>query len=270
VGQIVKSADISKEQKLMARTKLEKLKARIVAGEKFCDLAKEFSEDPGSAKNCGELGFFKKGELVPEYEAAALKLKPGEMSGMIESDYGFHLIQMIERRSNEFSTRHILIKANSSDKDLSSAEHFLDSLRRKIQNDSISFEKAAKDNSADKATSVNGGLFFDEKTGTSKLAVEGLDPGVFFIIDTMQVGHITPPLKVRLGDGTEAMRIIYYKSKTPPHQANLKDDYQKIYKAALNEKKNRELSAWFDKTKGEVYIDVDKEYQACKLLLNTP
>ena len=270
VGQIVKAADISKDQKLLARTKLEKIKERITNGEKFCDLAKEFSDDPGSAKGCGELGFFKKGELVPEYESAALRLKPGELSGMVESEYGYHLIQLIERRANEFSTRHILIKPNSSNKDLASAEKFLDSLRRKILADSISFEKAAKDNSVDKATAINGGLFFDEKSGTSKLPVEALDPGIFFLIDTMSVGRITKPIKVRLEDGTEAMRIVYFKSKTPPHQANLKDDYQKVFKAALNEKKNRELSAWFDKTKGEVFIDVDKEYQTCKLLMNNP
>lgn len=268
VGQIVRVADISREQKLDTRKKLEKIKERIQAGEDFCELAKQYSEDPGSAKNCGELGFFKKGDLVPEYEAVALKLKAGEISGIVESDYGFHLIQMIERRSNEFNSRHILIKPNSSQKDLSVAEFFLDSIRTKILRDSLSFSKAAKDFSADKATVANGGFIFDEKTGTSSIPVEELDPSIFFIIDTMKVGNVSKPMRFKMEDGTEAIRIIYYKSKMPPHQANMVDDYQKIYKASLNEKKNKELSKWFDKTKGEVFIDIDKEYQNCNILLN--
>jgi peptidyl-prolyl cis-trans isomerase SurA len=268
IGQIVKLPTIGKEQKLAAKEQLEKIKARILNGEDFCALAKEYSEDPGSAPNCGELGFFSKGSLVPEYEAAAYKLKSGEMSLITESEYGYHLIQMIERRPNEINTRHILIKPKSSGGDLLNSQRFLDSLRTAILNDSISFSKAAKEVSDDKNTKDNGGLFMDENSATSKIAMENLDPGIFFIIDTMKTGTISTPVPYRMEDGTEAVRILYYKSKTPPHQANLVDDYQKIYNAAMNEKKTRIMSEWFDKTKGEVFIDVDKDYNMCKLLIS--
>jgi peptidyl-prolyl cis-trans isomerase SurA len=267
IGQIVKMPLIGKEQKIAARTQLEKIKQQIIEGADFCALAKQYSEDPGSAVNCGELGFFQKGSLVPEYEGAAYKLKQGELSVIVESEYGYHLIQLIERRANEINTRHILIKPKSSGNDLSNSKHFLDSLRRVILADSIPFEKAAKQFSDEKVTKDNGGLFMDEKTGLSKIPMENLDPALFFIVDTMAVGTISTPVPYRMPDGTEALRIIFYKSKTAPHQANLIDDYQKIYKAALNEKKNRIMGEWFDKTKGEVFIDIDKDYSNCQLLI---
>lgn len=267
VGQIVKLPLIDKEQKTSARRQLESIKEKILAGADFCAFAKEYSEDPGSAPACGELGFFKKGNLVPEYEAAAYKLKPGELSVIIESEYGFHLIQLIERRANEINTRHILIKPKSSDNDLMNAYNFLDSLRTAILDDSITFEKAAKKYSEDKATKDNGGLFMDEQMGVSKISMEHLDPGIFFIVDTMKLGTLSKPVPLKMSDGVEAMRIIFYKSKTAPHQANLVEDYQKIYKSALNEKKNRVMSEWFDKTKGEVFIDIDKDYSQCQMLI---
>ncbi|MFN3403417.1 MAG: peptidylprolyl isomerase [Cytophagaceae bacterium] len=267
IGQIVKIPKVSKEKKFEARTRLEKIRERIVAGEDFCKLAKEYSEDPGSAKYCGELGYFKKGELVPEYESTALRLKNGELSNIIESDYGFHLIQMIDRKGNEYNSRHILIKPVSSNKDIGEAERFLDSLRRIIKKDSISFEKAARLHSDDKRTNQTGGLFLDPESGGTKIPLENLDPVIFFTIDTMKVGHISKPISFRMEDGTEAVRLIYYKSKTPPHQANLKDDYQKIYRAALAEKKNNAINEWFDKNKSEVYIDIIDEYRKCELLI---
>ncbi|TAH24737.1 MAG: peptidylprolyl isomerase [Cytophagales bacterium] len=266
IGQILKAPIPTKQDKLEVRQKLEELKAKIQAGEDFCALATRYSEDPGSAANCGELGFFPKGSLVPEYEGVAYKLKPGELSSIIETEYGFHLIQLIERRANEVNTRHILIKPGAKSVDLVASIRCLDSLRNKIIGDSISFEKAAKDNSDDKATKSNGGYFQDPKNGTNKMSLENIDAGLFFMIDTMTVGNISQPIPIILEDGTKAMRIIYFKSKTPPHQANLKDDYQKIYQAAMKERENRLLDDWFNKTKAEVFIDIDSEYKSCQIL----
>lgn len=266
VGQIVKSPLATKQDKLEVRQKLEELKLKIQNGEDFCALATAYSEDPGSTANCGELGFFPKGSLVPEYEAVAYKLKPGELSTIIETEYGFHLIQLIERRANEINTRHILIKPGAKNTDLSTSIRLLDSLRRKIMADSVSFEKAAKDNSDDKVTKTNGGFFQDAKNGTSKMSLDNMDAGIFFMIDTMTVGQISEPMLVKLEDGTTAVRILYFKSKTPPHQANLKDDYQKIYQAAMKERENRLLDEWFNKTKSEIFIEVDKEFSSCQIL----
>jgi peptidyl-prolyl cis-trans isomerase SurA len=242
VAQIVRIPQVGKDQKAMAKAKLEEIKNRVLRGEDFCKMAQLYSEDPGSAKNCGELGWFKRGELVPPFEAAALKLKPGEYSDIIESEFGFHFIQLIERRANEYNSRHILIKPNSSTKDVGEAEHFLDSIRTLIMKDSLTFEKAANEFSEDRETKTNGGYFSDPETGSTKIPFGTLGDlyGVlFFIVDTMQVGHISTPLPFRMRDETEAVRIIYLKSRTVPHILNLKDDYQKIAKAALMEKKDK-------------------------------
>jgi peptidyl-prolyl cis-trans isomerase SurA len=270
VGHIVKLPIINRDQKKLAREKLSRIRDLIVNdGESFMRLAAEYSEDPGSARQGGELGFFNKGDLVPEYEAAALKLKPGEISPVIESIFGFHLIQMIERRGNQYNTRHILIKPQSSVSDLEGAAIFLDSLRKKILSDSLSFAKAAKEYSDDQATKENGGMIPDPTgMGGTKIAIENLDPALFFVIDTMKPNQISAPLPYRTEDGKDAYRIIYLKSETPPHQANLKDDYQKIQFAALEEKKNKAINNWFKKVKNEIYIEVDSEFHQCELFKN--
>jgi peptidyl-prolyl cis-trans isomerase SurA len=266
VGQIVMVPEISKDQKNIAKEKLQSIKDRILNGEDFCKMAQMYSEDPGSAPSCGQLGWFKRGELVPPYEAAALKLKPGGYSDIVESDFGFHFIQLIERRANEFNSRHILVKPNTATKDIGRTEKILDSLRIAILSDSISFEKAANEFSKDRGTKENGGFFIDAPTGSSKIPLENLEGVVFFTIDTMKVGDISHPIPFRMEDGTEALRIIYLKTKTPAHVANLKDDYQKIYKAALTEEKDKALNQWFDKTIGEVFMDVSPEYKQCDIL----
>ncbi len=266
IAQIVKVPSVSKAQKDIVRRQLVDIRKRIVeGGEDFQELAKENSQEPGAKNSGGNIGFFKRGELAPEYEATSLKMKPGDISQPVETTFGFHLIQLIERRGNTFNTRHILIRPQSSPDDIKVTEYYLDSLRTKIINDSITFEKAAKEYSNDPETSHSGGYFIDQ-TGDSRISVEDLDPVLFFAIDTMKVATISKPIRFRQDDGTEAVRIIYYKSKMSPHQANLKDDYQKIAMAALNEKKNKVLDDWFIRAREEVFINVDEEYNNCSIL----
>ena len=267
IGHIIKLPQVSKDQKNLTRDKLNNIRKMVVEqGDSFEKLAKEFSEDPVSAREGGLLGYFKKGELVPEYEAAALKLKPGETSPVIESQFGFHIIQLIERRGNEFSSRHILLKPNSSNSDVENSEVYLDSLRSRILTDSISFEKAAKEYSDDKATKETGGMMSDAESGSTKIAAEKIDPTLYFILDTMKVKGITKPIPYRMEDGKEAYRIVYFKSVTQPHQANLKDDYLKIQFATIQEKKNKAINAWFNKTKSEIFIQTDPEFSNCDIL----
>lgn len=267
VAQIVKKPEIGSAEKREVIDLLLSIREQVGAGADFCSFASKYSQDPGSKAHCGELGFFKKGELVPEYEGAALNLKPGEFSEPIESVYGFHLIQLIERRANEFNTRHILIKPASSSKDFSQAAKILDSVRNLILNDSITFHKAANKFSEDKDGKSTGG-FFSNPEGGYRISVEDMDPVIFFTIDTMKIGQISHPIRFKMEDGTEAMRVIYLHSRIPPHQANLKDDYQEIQRAALEHKKSTILNEWFDKTKGEVYIHLDDEYSSCNLLMS--
>ena len=266
VGQIVIPAQVNEQAKQATIAKLNDIRAQILAGADFATLAKKYSEDPGSAAEGGYLGFFKRRELVPEYEAAAMKLEPGQLSPVVQSQFGFHLIQFIERKGDSYSTRHILLKPSTGSNDASEAGKKLARLRKQILADSISFAKAAKDNSADKSSSGNGGLLQNRQDGGSRLPLDKLDPAIFFTIDTMKVGHITPPLPYRTDDGKDAMRIIWLKSNTPPHQANLQEDYQKIAAAALTEKKNKALDAWFLKNRGSVYLEVAPEYAQCKVL----
>lgn len=265
VAQIVKEAKVSAEQKAKTRNQLLDIRSRIMAGEDFATLARKYSNDPSVLSNNGEMGWVGRGHMVPEYEAMAFRLKPGEVSMPFESPYGMHIMQLIDRRGNEYKSRHILISPKPSEQDLARASHFLDSLRTLIVNDSLDFEKAAKEYSDDVVTKGNGGFFADADGGV-RLTVDELDPGIFFRIDSMKVGDISKPIVYRTEDGKDAVRILYYKSRIPPHQASLKDDYHKIQVAALNEKKNKVLEEWFLKARQDVFINIDKGYDYCGIL----
>lgn len=266
VGHIVKLPEVSREQKEDVKRRLNEIRDQIISGETtFAEMAKKHSEDPGSAAKGGELGFWKRGELAPEYEATALKMRPGDISKPVETQFGFHIIQLIERRGNTFNTRHILMKPNSSELDVAAAEQYLDSLRTEILENKISFSKAAKEYSGDKLTQTSGGYFLSED-GSVRISVQELDPSVFFVIDTMQVGTISKPIAYRTEDGSDAVRILFYESKIKPHRANLRDDYQKIQTAALSEKRNRIVEKWFADAVNDVYIDIDKEYDYCNII----
>ncbi len=267
VGQIVKKPTVNPKEKERVRKQLLEIKERILSGESFAELAEEYSNDPGSASQGGNLGFMGRGMLVPEYEAEALRMQPGEISDPVESEFGFHLIQLIERRGNRYDSRHILLKPNSTEGDIKYAEEFLDSLRNEIINDTLDFAKAAKEESDDKETAGSGG-FFMSQDGSNRVSTEELDPVIFFVIDTMQVGSITRPLEYRMPDGSKAVRILYYKDRTKPHQANLKDDYQKIYNAALEQRKASALRRWFNDARNDVYIEIDQEFSLCDISRN--
>ncbi len=268
VGEIVRLGTVTKEQKDKLKNQLIDLRARAEKGEDFSMLAQIYSEDLGSAKNGGDLGFAKRGAMVPEFEGAALALKPGEISDAIESQYGFHLIKLIETRGAEYHAKHILLRPDyNKGTDMTSAIRTLDSLKALIEIDSLKFAKAALDNSEDKFTSETGGLIQDRNTGLSRLALDAsMDPALYFAIDSMKVGQISAPISYRTEDGTSGMRILWYKSKSEPHTANLKDDYEKMSQIVLSNKRNNALEEWFKKAQGDVYISIEPEYRNCQVL----
>ncbi|MBS1951960.1 MAG: peptidylprolyl isomerase [Bacteroidetes bacterium] len=267
IGQIVKVAKVSAQQKNEAKSKLEDLRSRFLNGENWNELAKKYSEDPSAQSNGGEMGYFGRGSMVPEYEAMAFKLTKGEVSHPFESQYGYHIMQLIDRRGNEYNSRHILLKAIPSQADIQRATFYLDSLRRKIQKDSITFEQAAKLYSDDKETKGHTGYFTDSDGGTKIAIDKTLDPAVYFVIDTLKLGSISRPLPYRTKDTQqEAVRIIYFKAKLPPHQANLKDDWHRIQSAALAEKKDKAINKWFIKSRQDVFINIDPNYKGCKII----
>jgi peptidyl-prolyl cis-trans isomerase SurA len=268
IGHIVRLGKVTKEQKDKLRQQLLDLKARAEKGEDFAMLAQIYSEDLVSARNGGDLNFAKRGAMLPEFEGAALALKPGEMSDIIESQYGFHLIKLVETRGAEYRARHILLRPDyNKGTDMTDAIRVLDSLRTRIVSDTLKFSQAASENSEDKETAETGGLIQDRNTGMGRLTLDAsMDQALFFAIDTMKVGDISLPVSYRTEDGTSAMRILWYKSKSEPHMANLKDDYEKLSQIVLNNKRNNALEEWFKKAQGDVYISVEPEFKNCKIL----
>lgn len=264
IAQVVKVPEPGQGQKEKVKNLLYDIRSRIMKGESFEDLARQYSQDPGSGSRGGQLGFFSKGELAPEFEATALSLEKGEVSEPVETQFGFHIIELLEKRGNTYNSRHILLIPQPDQNDFQKTENYLDSLRTAIVADSINFTSAAKEYSDDQQTSSAGGFFQDE-TGALRVPAEQLDPNVFFTIDTMKIGSITRPLKFQQQDGTYAYRIIYYKEKIKPHLANLDDDYQKIAAAALARKKNLKIAEWFDKARSNVFIEIDPDFDHCDL-----
>jgi peptidyl-prolyl cis-trans isomerase SurA len=264
VAQIVRVAKVSNSQKEEAKRKLSELRDRILKGENFNELAVKNSEDPTAQYNGGELGYVGRGEMVPQFEAMAFKIKVGEISQPFESPFGFHILQLLDRRGNEYNSRHILISAVPSQQDIDNSEKYLDSLRTKIVQDSIKFERAAKEYSDDAATKGMGGFLTDPDGGV-RISMRDIDPIIYLNIDTMKVGNVSKPLRYRTDDGKDAVRIIYFKTKLPPHQANLKDDWSRIQSAALAEKKDNALDKWFVKARQDVFINVDPAYKSCRI-----
>jgi peptidyl-prolyl cis-trans isomerase SurA len=241
------------------------IRNQLLAGADFAELAKKYSDDPTAITRGGELGWSARGRMVPEFEAMAFKLKPKEISMPFKSQFGIHIMQLIERRGNEYNSRHILISPKPSQEDITKATRYLDSIRTLIVNDSIKFEKAAKEFSDDVATKGNGGFFSDQDGGVN-LTVDELDPIIFFKLDSMQIGAVSEPITYRTDDGKDAVRILYYKARTPPHQASLENDWTKIQTATLNEKKDKILQKWFQKARGDVFINIDPGYDNCGIL----
>ncbi|MCR9014199.1 peptidylprolyl isomerase [Aquiflexum gelatinilyticum] len=268
VGQIVKKPEVNQKVKNEITELLRGLKNQIMDGKAdFQTLAKQYSQDPGSAPLGGELGFFRRGELAPEYEATALGLEVLEISDPVETAFGFHMIQLLERRGNTFNTRHILIRPEPSDQDIVDAERFLDSIRTAIIDGKIEFAKAAKENSDDRATSDNGGFFVDPNNNSSRLTLRTLDdPVLYFTLDSMKVGSITPPIRFETEREGVQVRILFYKERFPAHRANLEDDYEKMKAAARRRKEEALLSRWFITAKEDVFIDIDPAYDRCDVL----
>lgn len=266
VGQIVRIAKATKDEKSVIRQKLVDIKKRIEGGEDFSKLATEFSEDLGSGKNGGNLGFAKRGMMVAEFEAAALKLMPNQMSEIVESEFGFHLIQLLEIRGQEYNSKHILLRPDYAKLDMTGPTQYLDSIRTLILADSIKFEKAAKLHSEDKNTADSGGMIADPESRSNKLPLDStMDPSLYFTIDSMTVGKISPPIQFRTDDGKNAVRILFYKKKHAPHFANMKDDFQKLSSYAISRKKAEITDKWLANAVKDVFINVVPEFADCNI-----
>jgi len=263
VGMIMKTPVIGEPEKQACIDRLKSFKDRVKKGDDFSTLAVLYSEDPGSAKKGGELGMFKRGDMHIEFEAAAFKLKkPGDISDIVETEDGFHIIQMIERKGEYINVRHILLQPKVSLASMMRSKNILDSVGNLIEQKKITFADAVV-RFSDDPTRNNGGLILNPVTGTSKFEASQLDPKVFFVIDKLKVGDISAPVLYKTERGKEEYRLYYLKTRTIPHKANLEDDYAKIHQMALEEKKMDAMNNWIKERIVKTYINIDEEYRKC-------
>lgn len=262
IGEIVRTPPVSLEQKLAVKERLRDLRKRVLEGESFSTLAILYSEDPGSAKKGGELGFYGRGELYKEFEAVAFKLDEEEVSEIVETQAGFHIIQLIERKGEYVNVRHILLRTKVSPLDLAQAKAYLDTVAGLIRTDSLSFEEAVKTYS-DADNRNSGGLLINPMTGTNSFEVSQLDPQVSFVIDKLQVGEVSNPVIMETEDGRQAYRLLYLKKRTLPHRANMQEDYDLIQQWALEEKKAEAFQEWTAKKARKTYIKINDKFREC-------
>lgn len=269
LGRIMKRPEVTAEQKAEARNKAEELRQRVLKGEGFRALAILYSEDPGSAKKGGELGFFKRGMMVPEFDAIAFRLQEDSVSKVFETQFGYHFMQMMERRGEQVNVRHILIKPKTSIEDMERARLFLDSIHSLLLSDSIKFSYAAEKFSDDEESRTNGGMMYNPQTSTSRFEMDQLsmiDPKLFLTMEKMKPGEYSKPVRSFSPDGKESYNIYYLKSRTEPHIANLQDDYQKIQQAALMNKQNTVIDDWIGSKLSKTYVKIHDDFTDCPFL----
>lgn len=263
LSEIIMQPKISEAERDRVRTQLAELRERVLNGEKFSMLATLYSQDPGSAKKGGELGFFSRGEMVSEFESAAFALKPGEVSPIIETQFGFHIIQLIERRGNTVNARHILIIPKVSNDDLLRARMTLDSLASEIRANKISFEEAAKKYST-APNAKQGGTAVNPNDGTTRFDRAAIDANYRTLgIQGMNEGQISNATSIKTSDNQDAYIIVRLNKKHDSHIANLTDDYDSIYNAALANAKQKKMRKWARRQMEITYIRLSDEYKNC-------
>ena len=266
-AQIMRNVTIGQEEKNNAKEQLKVLRDRIINGEDFSTLSILYSQDKESAKQGGELGFVNRSDLVPEFAAAAFKLKnTTEVSDIIESQFGYHIIQLVERRGEKINVKHILITPKTLNADIVKTQAFMDSISDLLKADKIKFADAAAAYSDDIDTKMNGGAMMNPQTGSTSFDVGAVDPTILFQLDKMQVGEISSPSLITTREGKQAFRILYLKKRTAPHQLNLQDDYQKLQEIALNDKQQKAMENWRNKKKAITYIKIAPEYSSCDIV----
>lgn len=263
IQQISRSPKITDVEKDRIREKLRKFRDRIQKGENFATLAVLYSEDPGSAPRGGELGFTPRANLVPEFANEAFNLKAGKISKIVESEYGFHIIQLIDRKGERINVRHILLKPRIKKEDRVAATQTLDSIADMIRNDKIKFDEAAFYYSDDKDTKNNGGLIVNPNNASSKFSKEGLPPSIAKAVNKLKVGEISEAF-LDSQRGQETYKIIKIKSQTQPHKANLSDDWSQFENMLKQQKRQAILNKWISEKQSSTYISIDDSYKNTK------
>jgi peptidyl-prolyl cis-trans isomerase SurA len=239
------------------------LRRRILEGEKFTTLAVLYSEGPSATKG-GEIGFMGKGELDQEYAKAAFSLKEGGISTIVESSFGYHIIQLIERREDRVNTRHILMKPKVNPGTIAATTRKLDSIANLIRTDTVTFDLAARIYSQDIKTAVNGGVMVNPASNTTTFTMDELQPAEFVALRDLNVGEITEPFKSEDENAKEVYKIIRLRNRSSPHRANISDDYMVLQDLALGKKMQNVYQQWLGEKIKETYIHIDDSFAGCQ------
>jgi peptidyl-prolyl cis-trans isomerase SurA len=258
----------NEDNKAEARQKLLDIRSEILAGKSFNVLSILNSEDPESAKKGGEIGYLVRGELEKEYADVAFSLTKNTVSRIVETRHGFHIIQLIDRKGDLVNTRHILIRPRIKPEQEAVALARLDSIANKIRKDSVTFENAALRSSTHKDSRINGGKLVSSNPSerTTWFTLEELNPDMYVKIRDMKPGEISDPFKTIDENNNQVFRIVRLDNVLPAHTANLKDDYQAIYNAALSEERNKTFQKWIKEKTSTTYIRISDEFKSCEFL----
>lgn len=264
--QIVIFPSITDDDKLIARNKLNEIRESVMKGKSFETQARINSQDPGSAQN-GGLIEASRGMMVPQFEATAFSLKPGEISQVFETDYGYHILQLIERKGDDYKCRHILIVPEFNRESLAKSSERIEECYKALKANTITWDNAVVKYSNDNNTNKNKGIITNPITGEQTWSMEDLnqvDQQIYLITDAMNKGDIsTPSFYFDFNERKQGIRIVRLTERTSPHVANLTDDYALIQRAAENKKREDVLNKWIDNKINGAYIRIDKDFQAC-------
>lgn len=265
IQQIAIYPQLSKKETEAIKERLRGYQDRVKNGEDFAMLAVLYSQDEGSATRGGELGFVGKGTLVPKFAEVAFNLRdPKLVSRVVKTEFGYHIIQLIERRGNRINCRHILIKPEASDSAKQLAIARLDSISTILKDNKVRFDEAALHFSMDVDTRNNGGTLSNPETGSSKFIITQLDPNIAKTVENMKVNEISKPILTRDSKQREMYVILKLKAKTASHKANPKDDYQYL-KGMLEAKERQEMiESWIKVKQANTYISIDQDWRDCE------
>lgn len=246
------------------RRKMEEFREAVVKGEKdFCTVAILYSEDPGSSKDCGELGLVPSGVMVPEFDAVAMSLKEGEVSQVFKTQYGWHFMQLIERRGEQYNARHVLMRPQVSSVDLRRQKTFLDSLRNVVLNGGGDFGLLAARFSDDEESKGLNGSMIEPNDNSARWDLADLDQQAFFVLDKLKPGEVSEPQLVVMPDATKAYRLLKLTNRTEPHRADLRTDYRLIQQAAEGKERVAMIDKWISTTINNTYVRIDPAYSSC-------
>lgn len=268
LSEIVIKPEVSKEDKEKVVAELNKIRERILNGESFSTMAVLYSEDPGSAMKGGELGFVSKTDLVPEFSQVAFNLtSPLDVSQVVETEYGFHIIQMIEKKGNMMNFRHILMKPKVSMDALEAADKKANEVYSILQSDTISFIDAVKKYSNGDSKGSDGKVM-NPYYGDARMTSDFLDPYTKSAVMPLKEGEYSKPFLSSDNKGSRVIKIVRLDLDVKEHKANLKDDYLTLQRAALEDKNSRLIDEWVKDKVQSVYIKIDDEYKDCNFNVN--